>query len=127
MALINTVVREKGGEKLPTRHYSNKQEKQIAKTFSGKQTANSGATKFQKSDVLLEKFALECKTKMTPSKSISIQKEWLTKNDSEALFMGKPYSALAFNFGPDEKNYYIIDEQLFEILVDALNNEELNL
>ena len=126
MALLDTAKRDKGNEKLPTRYYSNKQEKAIAKKLSGKQTANSGATKFEKSDVLLEKFALECKTKVTPSKSISIQKEWLTKNDSESLFMGKPYSALAFNFGPDEKNYYIIDEYLFEFLVEALNREENN-
>lgn len=124
MALIDTAKREKGNEKLPTRYYSHKQEKAIAKKFEGKQTANSGATKFQKSDVLLEKFALECKTKMTPSKSISIQKDWLIKNDSESLFMGKPYSALAFNFGPDEKNYYIIDEYLFEFLIEALGREE---
>lgn len=34
------------------------------------------------------------------------------------------YTALAFNFGPDEKNYYIIDEELFEILVTYLNEEE---
>ena len=124
MALIETAKREKGGEKLPTRYYSNKQEKAIAKKLGGQQTANSGATKFQKSDVLLEKFALECKTKMTSSKSISIQKEWLEKQAKEALFMGKPYNALAFNFGPDEKNYYIIDEELFESLIQYLSTEE---
>lgn len=124
MALIDIAKREKGNEKLPTRHYSNKQEKTIAKTFGGKQTANSGATKFQKSDVLLEKFAIECKTKMTPSKSITIQKDWIIKTASESLFMGKPYSAIAFNFGPDENNYYIIDEELFEFLVEALSREE---
>lgn len=124
MALIDTVKREKAGEKLPTRYYSNKQEKAIAKKLGGKQTANSGATKFQKSDVLLEKFALECKTKMTSSQSISIQKEWLEKQAREALFMGKPYNALAFNFGPNEKNYYIIDEELFEFLIEALSEKE---
>lgn len=31
-----------------TRYYSNKQEKQIAKTVGGKLQANSGATLFQK-------------------------------------------------------------------------------
>ena len=34
--------------------------------------------------------------------------------------MGKKYSALAFNFGPDEKNYYIIDEFLFQSLKQLL-------
>lgn len=124
MALIETARREKGSEKLPTRYFSDKQEKAVAKMFNGKQTANSGATKFQKSDVLLEKFAIECKTKMTASKSISIQKEWIEKQVKEALFMGKPYSAIAFNFGPDEKNYYIIDDELFEELVTYLNEKE---
>lgn len=56
---------------------------------------------------------LECKTKTSPSESISIKKEWLVKNESERVFMGKKYSAIAFNFGPDENNYYIIDEFLF--------------
>lgn len=56
---------------------------------------------------------LECKTKTSPSESISIKKEWLVKNESERIFMGKKYSAIAFNFGPDENNYYIIDEFLF--------------
>ena len=56
---------------------------------------------------------LECKTKTSPSESISIKKEWLVKNESERIFMGKKYSAVAFNFGPDENNYYIIDEFLF--------------
>jgi hypothetical protein len=56
---------------------------------------------------------LECKTKTSPSESISIKKEWLAKNESERVFMGKKYSAIAFNFGPDENNYYIIDEFLF--------------
>ena len=34
--------------------------------------------------------------------------------------MGKKYSALAFNFGPDEENYYIIDEYLFQTLKQLL-------
>ena len=61
---------------------------------------------------------------MTASSSISIQKEWLEKTSKEARFMGKPYSALAFNFGPNEPNYYIVDEALFETLLTALENEE---
>lgn len=122
MALINRVERDKGSEKLPTRHYSDKQEKSIAKALGGKQTANSGATPWEKGDVLLDKFLLEAKTKTSSSKSISIQKEWLEKNQKEALFVGKPYSALAFNFGPNEKNYYIIDEELFEHLVHSLDD-----
>lgn len=106
----------------PTRKYSSKQEKEVASKFSGLQTLNSGATPYQKSDVLLDKWALECKTKISDSKSISIQEEWLDKNEKESLYMGKPYSALVFNFGPNKKNYYIIDEYLFKDLVEYLEN-----
>ena len=67
---------------------------------------------------------LECKTKTSPSESISIKKEWLGKNESERVFMGKKYSAIAFNFGPDENNYYILDEFLFQDLLYYLNMKE---
>ena len=43
----------------PTRYYSNRQEKKVAKEVNGKQTKNSGATLFQKSDVYTELFNLE--------------------------------------------------------------------
>lgn len=122
MSLINTAKREKEGEKEPTRSFSKKQEDTIAKRFNGQRTLNSGATKFQKGDVCLDQWLLEAKTKTATSKSHTIQKEWLEKNRSESLFMGKPYSALAFNFGPDEPNYYIVDEELFEILVEAVKD-----
>lgn len=124
MSLLNTVQREKDGKKEPTRYYSKKQEDAVAKKFGGARVKNSGATKFDKGDVRLDKLLLECKTKMTSSASISIQKEWLEKLAQESLFMGKPYSALAFNFGLGEQNYYIIDESLFETLIDTLNNGE---
>lgn len=123
MALIETVDRNKSGEKKPTRYYSSKQEKAVAKKFDGKQTKNSGATLFDKGDVTLDKWLIECKTKTSISESISVKKEWLEKNNKEAIFEGKDYSALAFNFGPNEKNYYIIDEYLFKELVDYINNK----
>ena len=105
----------------PTRWYSSKQEKEVANKLGGKCTSNSGATDFGgKGDINLKDFLLECKTKVSPSKSISIKKEWFEKNTKEAVFMGKPYSALVFNFGPGEENYYIIDEELFEILINKI-------
>lgn len=124
MSLINIAQRDKDGKKEPTRFYSKKQENDLAKHFDGERVKNSGATKFAKGDVTLGKWLLEAKTKMTPSKSMTIQKEWLEKNDQEALFMGKPHSALAFNFGPNEKNYYIINEELFDFLVQHIDDFE---
>lgn len=107
----------------PTRAYSLKQEKAVAESVNGSRTLNSGATPFQKGDVKTEQFVLECKTKTSHSESMSIKKAWLEKNKEEALFMGKPYNALAFNFGPDEQNYYIIDEYLFQELLEYLQNK----
>ena len=37
--------------------------------------------------------------------------------------MNRPYSALAFNFGPEEPNYYIIDEKLFKELVRMMEEQ----
>lgn len=113
--------------KHPTRWYSNKQEKSVAKSINGKQTKNSGATTFQKSDVLTNNFALECKTKTTNSNSISIKKEWFDKLINESIQMGKKYSAIVINFGPDKpynENYYIIDETMMKYLVEKIEEME---
>jgi hypothetical protein len=121
--IIGTAKREKEGARpLPTRHFSKKQEEAVAKATGGKRTPNSGATDFGgKSDVdIANLFNIECKTKTSNSESISIKKEWIHKNKREALFDGNPYSAIAFNFGPDSENYYIIDEYLFLELIDHL-------
>ena len=125
MSLLNTVKREKDGVKEPTRSFSKKQEDYVAKKFNGNRVKNSGATAFAKGDVNLDEqsFLIECKTKTTASDSISIKKEWLEKNLKEALFMGKKYSALAFNFGSNQPNYYIIDEYLFEELLNRLDKD----
>lgn len=113
---------QREGKVKPTRYYSSKQETAVAKAVNGKKTLNSGATPFSKGDVLAAKVLLECKTKTSDSESMAIKKEWLEKNEKEALFMGKPYNALAFNFGPGQKNYYVIDEYMFQLLLEAINN-----
>jgi hypothetical protein len=116
-------VKEGVGQK-PTRHYSNIQEKSVAKAIGGRQTANSGATPWQKGDVLtkgVNGFLLECKTKTTASESISIKKEWFDKNRQECLLTGTPHQAVVFNFGPGEENHYIIDEYLFQFLKEKLD------
>lgn len=121
MGLLNITHREKEGDKKPTRYYSKKQEDTVAKKFGGERVKNSGATKFAPGDVLTEQFLLECKTKMSDSESITIHKTWLEKIQKEALFAGKPYQALLFNFGPNQPNYAIIEETLFQELVELLN------
>lgn len=120
---VGHVNRDKEGEKKSTRYFSNKQEKFVTKIVDGKQTLNSGATPFQKGDILTKDFLIECKTKTTHSNSISIKKEWFKKNKEEMVFEGKQHEALVFNFGPDEENHYIIDEYLFQELLEYLQNK----
>lgn len=122
---IGVKERTKEGEKKPTRYYSARQEKAVAKSVGGKQTANSGATMFGgKSDVNVSNLiSIECKTKTTHADSISIKKNWITKLREEAAFDGHEYTAIAFNFGPDEEMHYIIDEYLFQELIELLKQK----
>lgn len=103
-----------------TRYFSDRQEKQIVKELGGKQVSNSGATSFHKGDINMNKFLIEAKTVTKHKDSFSVKLAWLLKNKEEAFAMNRPYNALAFNFGPDEDNYYIIDEKLFKILLSHL-------
>ena len=106
-----------------TRHYSDQQEKAVAKAVGGKQTANSGATAFIKGDVVTDQFLIEAKTSTTEKQSFSIKKAWLEKNEEERCALGKQYSALVFDFGDNGDRYYVIDEQLFVRLTEFLKGE----
>lgn len=109
--------------KKPTRFYSDKQEKKVARAVGGKQTPNSGSTPFIKGDVLTDQFLIECKTLTREQKQITIKREWLDKNTEEAFAMNRQYSALAFDFGSTPR-YYIINEKLFKKLVKYLKEEQ---
>lgn len=103
----------------PTRWYSNRQEKAVAKAIGGKKTANSGATTFSKGDVTTDNWLIECKTATSEKQSFSIKREWLKKNKEEAFSMGKDYNALVFDFGDNDERYYIIDERTFKLLKEG--------
>jgi len=106
----------------PTRFYSSKQEKKVAKAIGGKQTANSGATTFSKGDVRTNDWLIECKTSCKEKSSFAIKKEWLKKNREEAFAMNKRFNALAFDYG-DGECYYVIDEKTFKMLKDYSEEE----
>lgn len=106
----------------PTRFYSNRQEKAVAKAVGGKQTANSGATTFSKGDVTTKSWLIECKTSTTEKSSFSIKKDWLKKNREEAFAMGKDYNALCFDFG-DGDHYYVINERTFKQFMEESERE----
>lgn len=105
-----------------TRYYSDMQEKEVAGVVEGFQTCNSGASKFTAGDVINKNASLlvECKTTMTDKESVSIKKEWIQKNKSESNALRLENSCLAFNFGPGQDSYYVIDKKLMAFLVDKL-------
>lgn len=98
--------------KTTTRAKSNEQEKRIAKAVGGRQVIGSGSTPFLKGDVVAGKLFIEAKTKMEPSKSISVKKEWLIKAKTQAYSTKKEDYALAVSFG-EPKEYYLIEDSFF--------------
>lgn len=106
-----------------TRYFSHKQEKQIAKTVGGKLQANSGATMFKKGDVKTDDWLFEAKTCMKNQNSFSIKQDWLEKIKQESFAMNLEYSALVFNFGPDTKNYYVLDEKTMKKILNILDEK----
>lgn len=116
---------QKTKNKESTRYYSNLQEEYVAKLLGGYQTPNSGATNFTKGDIKIPNASMliECKTMTTEKDSISIKKDWLDKNNYETKLMRLSNSMLVFNFGPNTKNYFIIDEKLAKYLVEKLIEE----
>jgi hypothetical protein len=105
-----------------TRYYSDAHEKSVCKALGASQTSNSGAATFAAGDCCQEAASLliECKTCMTEKSSFSIKAEWLKKNRDEAFAKRLQNYCLAFNFGPDQPNYYVINEQLMKQLVEYL-------
>ena len=98
-----------------TRYKSNIQEKRIAKALGGRQVIGSGSTPFLKGDVVTGNLFIEAKTKMEPSKSISVKKQWLEKAKEQAYSQRKEDYTVAISFG-DGKDYYIIEDILLEDL-----------
>ena len=109
----------------PTRFYSKKQENSVAKKMEGQRTANSGATAFQKGDVVLSDWLIECKTSTMERASFSVKRDWLDKNKEEAFAMRKTYNALCFDFGDFGDRYYVIDEKTFKEMVELLKGDQV--
>lgn len=109
---------------MSTRDYSSEQEKHIAKLLDGRVTPNSGGTKFGGGDVIAKPFLIEAKTTTKEKESFTIKKEWLDKARHQAFEQGLEYSALAFQFEPDGKNYFVVAEGLFKLMYLILKEWE---
>lgn len=108
-----------------TRYYSDLQEKSVCKVTNSKQQPNSGASRFRKGDVINSKASIltECKTAMTEKDSFSIKKNWITKNREEKFSQRLSNSCIAFSFGPEQENFFVIDEKLMRYLVEKLEED----
>lgn len=106
-----------------TRYFSDKHEKSVCKALNATQQPNSGAGKFRKGDCVQSDASLliECKCTMSEKSSVSIKEEWILKNKEEAFQNRLSNSCVCFNFGPESKNYYIIDEPMMKFLVEKLS------
>lgn len=107
---------------ITTREESHEQEKAIAKRIGSKLQSNSGATKFNKGDIVSSRFLVEAKTSMTIKDTFTVKKQWLEKLQEEQFAMNKDFSALVFDFGNHnwKETYYIINEKTFKLLKDLL-------
>ena len=107
----------------PTRYYSSKQEKQVAKLLNGKVNANSGAAPFVAGDVVADNILVECKTTTKPCNSFSVKKAVLEKVKQEAYETGRDRAVVAFNFEPDGENYFILDTKFYKELIELYKNQ----
>lgn len=105
-------------EKLKGIEVSDNFSSEIPKTFvtqapksEAKRRPNSGAMWHAKGDISLENALIEVKERGTLNargkKTISIPKEWLTKQADEAYLEGKEHWYLAFAYKGDEDVYLI--------------------
>lgn len=108
-----------------TRYYSSQHESSVCKALDAWKQPNSGASLFAAGDVYSKKASLlvECKTSMTDKESFSVKKEWLDKVEEERKATRFQNSCLAFSFGPNSPNYYIVTEKLMKFLVEKLQEE----
>lgn len=108
---------------LSGKNCSNKQEKQIAKMVGGRVQSNSGGTRFGGGDVHTKTVFIEAKTPTVDKNTFSIKKDWLDKAREQAFEQNKTSYALAFRFGPEQPDFFVIDAKLFRELVNYLEEE----
>lgn len=108
---------------MTSKQASLQQEKEIAKLLGGRVQAGSGGTKFGGGDVHTDNFLIEAKTSTTTKNSFSVKRSVLGKMRLQAHEQRKPFSALAFRFGPNEPDFYIIDQNLMKRVVEQLDKE----
>ena len=72
----------------------------------------------------MENFLIEAKSCVKEKDSFAIKKDWLEKINKERFSKRKRFCALAFQFGPNQENYFVIDERTFKIFIDLLGEQK---
>ncbi len=108
-----------------TRDVSSAQENYVAGIIGAKVQPNSGATAFDKGDLIDEFSLFECKTSMTVKKSVSLKKEWFEKNEEESIARGRTNSILVFNFGEVRENFVSMKLSDFMPIYEAWKEQQL--
>ena len=85
----------------PTRFFSKRQEDAVAKSLGGARQLNSGAGNMGKGDVIAHDWVIECKTKVTPSETISMHKNWFESVEADRQAEAKSYEY--YGRDPDTK------------------------
>ena len=109
-----------------TRYFSDLHEKSVCADLGATQQPNSGGGKFRKGDVVHKASStlIECKTCTSDKDSFSIKKEWFAKNEEEMFSQHLSNSVIAFNFGPGQENYYVINKHMMRYLLEKLEEEQ---
>ena len=97
------------------------QEKEVAKLVGGFVQPGSGGTSHGGGDVLTDNWFFECKTVITPKDSYSIKKFVIDKIKEQSFEQQKDYSALAFRFEPEGKDYFVIDSDTFRYAMKCID------
>lgn len=108
---------------LSGKNCSRRQENEIARMINGKVQSNSGGTRFGGGDVHTTSVFIEAKTPVKDKETFSIKREWLEKAREQAFEQNKTNYTLAFRFGPEQPDYFVIDKRLFKYLIEKLEEE----
>ena len=106
--------------KLNNKTASNLQEKQVAKHVNGLVTPGSGGLSHNGGDVITDKWFFECKTVTSEKNSYSIKKSVIDKAKEQCFEQMKEYWSLVFRFAPNGKDYYVVDEDTFKHMMNAV-------
>lgn len=111
-----------------TRYFSTKQENYVCEVLNAIRQPSSGSGKFRKGDCINYNASLliECKTVTSDKDSFSIKKDWILKNKEEAFTQRVSNGCIAFSYGPEQSNYFVINENLMKFLVEKLEEEYKN-